>query len=175
MSVFTHARVQLFTSEERCQSSGQPSCRCSRIICSATVGIHLQCSKHYFTFAKTTDRDRFFPRMPPSISGFSDRLVPSHPYTVACFPIKPVKLPLLLLPGPRPAVRMCVYVCWRLWPCVDCVCVCLWLFCLYTCFYGRISKGLQRQPPSITNSKGKWRKGWRMEREMEVSTGSSIW
>lgn len=26
--------------------------------------------------------------------------------------------------------------------------------CLYTCFYGKISKGLRGQPPSITNSEG---------------------
>lgn len=32
-------------------------------------------------------------------SGFSDRLILSNPYTVACFPIKPVQQPLLLLPG----------------------------------------------------------------------------
>lgn len=82
---------------------------------------------------------------------------------MACFPIKLVWLPLLLLPGPGLGYAF-VFV-------LVCVCGpdCAWaarvFVCLHSGFYGKISKGLRAQPPSITSSGGKWREAWRTERD----------
>lgn len=56
-----------------------------------------------FYLCAVTDSDRRFPECLPNNHrprpGFSDRLTLSNPNTVACFPIKPLQQPLLLLPG----------------------------------------------------------------------------
>lgn len=92
-----------------------------------------------------------------------------HPYTVACFPIKPVRLPLLLLPGPG-LCSVYVFVCLLASLTVHGLCVFVFAR-LCTHFYGKISKGLRGQPPSITNSEGNgerdggWKERWRSPQE----------
>lgn len=84
--------------------------------------------------------------------GFSDRLMLSHLHTVPCFPIKMAY-----------SVRLCCRLAASRVP----------IYCKHVC--GKISKSLREEPPSITSSGRKFREAWRMEEEMEVATGSSIW
>lgn len=87
----------------------------------------------------TTNSDRVFPechlllsaKQTEAASGLSDRLMLSHPYTVACFSIKPVWLLLLPLPGPSLG---CAVAFW-------CVSAALTVHRLCACLfaYGRVS------------------------------------
>lgn len=93
------------------------------------------------------------------LCGFSDRLMLSHLYTEACFPIKSLWLPLSLQ-------CVCAAYCGR-----ERVCA----YILYVRLWRDIEKAPRGTPPSITSSGRKFREARRTEEEMEVATGSSIW
>lgn len=90
-------------------------------------------------------------------SSFSDRLMLSHSYSVACFPIKPVKLPLLLLPGPE--LTGPISCKWFFERARACACVFVYLQYIHFCM-GRYLEGSEDSPhQSLT------------EKEMESRTG----
>lgn len=122
----------------------------------------------------TTNSDRVFPecrlllsaKQTEAASGLSDRLMLSHPYTVACFSIKPVWLLLLPLPGPSLG---CAAVCVSAALSVHGLCACLFA-------YGRVSmerywKGSEyhphQSPAQEENGErhGGWNERWRSPQE----------